>query len=186
MYYSHDTSSSVSHTHLPYSGLQAVSVQILLLASTVILPITAHLLNAPVRLLLPMHWPVILAAMIYGWKAGAVTGALAPLLSYLVSGYPMPNILPSMTAELFVYGCVAGVLSQKYKVNSFIAIAASIGAGRLVFVAFVLLTNRASISDTEYFSAALLPGIVAAIGQIISIPFISHYIITKFQKDDTL
>ncbi|MFA5834815.1 MAG: ECF transporter S component [Bacteroidota bacterium] len=171
---------------LPFRGTQALVVQAVLLASAVVLPIIAHLLHAPVRMLLPMHWPVMLAGMVYGWRSGAITGALAPLLSFLLSGYPLPNILPSMTAELFVYGFVSGLLRQRYIINSFISITASIIAGRIVFVLLVLISHRAAIGEIEYFSAALLPGIIPACLQIVTLPFVAQWIIKrKYSKDNT-
>ncbi|MDP1676574.1 MAG: ECF transporter S component [Bacteroidota bacterium] len=170
---------------LPYTGMQTVYVQAMLISSAVALPILAHALNTPVRYLLPMHWTVILAGMLYGWRAGAITGALAPLLSYLISGYPLPNILPSMTAELFVYGVVTGILRQRFNANAFVSIGVSIILGRIVFIVFVILTNRATISDLEYFKAALVPGFSAALLQILSLPFLSTYIVKKYRNDGT-
>lgn len=168
---------------LPYSGIQAVIVQTVLIASTVVLPILAHTLGAPVRLLVPMHWPIILAGMLYGWRAGAVTGVVAPVVSFLFSGYPLPNILPSMTVELFTYGFIAGILRERYHVNAFISIASAIVIGRIVFVVMVIVTHRASVSDAEYFSAALVPGIAAAILQIITLPFLSQWLVKRFHMN---
>ncbi len=178
--------STYTSNTLPFNGLNAVYVQALFISSALVLPIIAHVIHAPIRYVLPMHWPVILAGVIYGWRAGAITGVLAPLMSYLLSGFPLPNILPSMTAELFAYGFIAGMLRQKFNINSFASIGASIVIGRMVFILFVVLTNSASISDLEYFKGALLPGLAAAIVQIISIPFLSKYIINKYQKDEKL
>lgn len=179
--------SSVVSIHpalLPYQGTQAFVAQIVLLSSAVLLPIVAHTLHAPVRILLPMHWPVILAGMLYGWRAGAVTGALAPLLSFIVSGFPLPNILPSMTAELFVYGFVSGMLRQKFNVNSFLTVCLSIITGRVIFILFVILTNRASISDMEYFTAALAPGIIPAFLQIATLPVIATWVVKKYYDNE--
>lgn len=170
---------------LSYRGMQAVYVQAALLASAVVLPIVAHMLGAPVRVLLPMHWPVLLAGMVYGWRAGAITGAFAPLLSYAVSGYPLPNILPSMTFELFAYGFVSGILRQRYNLNAFLSIGVSLIIGRIIFIVFVILTNRASVSDMEYFSAALLPGLIPALLQAASLPFISKWLVQKYSKNET-
>jgi len=178
--------STYTSNTLPFIGLNAVYVQALFISSALVLPMIAHVLHAPIRYVLPMHWPVILAGVLYGWRAGAITGVLAPLMSYLLSGFPLPIILPSMTAELFAYGFFAGMLRQKFNFNAFISIGASIVIGRIVFVLFVIVTNRASISDLEYFKDALLPGLAAAIVQIISIPFISQYIMNNFQKDETI
>src|SRR5690349_24292031 len=90
---------------LPDSGFLALTIQILLLAlAAVVLPATAHAIGLPVRSILPMHWPVLLAGLIFGWRAGLGIGVLAPLASFLVSGMPVPHILPSMTLELGAYG----------------------------------------------------------------------------------
>ena len=176
----HQTSLSAQPAFSSYYGLHAVYVQSAFIASAVLLPIAAHLLGAPVRVLLPMHWPVLLAGMVYGWKAGAMTGALAPLISYLVSGYPMPNILPSMTFELFTYGFVVGVLRQRFNVNAFVSTTIAIFAGRIMFVLLVLVTARASITNVEYFRSALVPGIIPAMLQIIILPFIAQWLIKKY------
>lgn len=177
---------SYKSTILPFTGLSALYVQALFISSAIVLPIIAHILHAPIRYVLPMHWPIILAGVLYGWRAGAIAGVLAPLLSYLISGFPLPNILPAMTAELFAYGFFAGMLRQKFNLNSFVSIGASIVIGRIVFVVFVIATNRASITDVDYFKAALLPGLIAAIVQIISLPFLSNYIFNKYRNDEKM
>jgi niacin transporter len=168
---------------LPYKGTRAIVIQIVLIASAVVLPIVAHMLQAPVRILLPMHWPVLLAGLLYGWRAGAVTGALAPLLSYLVSGYPMPNILPSMTFELFAYGIIAGILRERYNLNPFLSIGVAVVVGRIIFIFFVIVTNRASFSDMEYFQRAMLPGIVPALLQILTLPFLAQWLMHMSHKN---
>ena len=165
-----------------YRGMHAVYVQTALLASAVLLPIIAHTLGAPVRMLLPMHWPVLLAGLVYGWRAGAITGAFAPLLSYAVSGYPLPNILPSMTFELFAYGFVSGTLRQKFEVNPFLSATVALIFGRAVFILQVIVTARASVSDMEYFRSALVPGIIPALLQMLMLPFLSQWIVKKYSR----
>jgi hypothetical protein len=166
---------------LPYQGFSAAAVQLALLVSAAMLPVVFHLLGAPVRVFLPMHWPVIMGGLLYGWRAGAVTGACAPVVSFLISGYPLPNILPSMTAELFAYGFFAGVLRERYKLNAFASTAIAVIAGRIVFIISVVLTHRAPLTDSGYFSAALLPGMAAAAVQIALLPFIAERLIQHYR-----
>jgi hypothetical protein len=85
-----DSAIALSRPTLVLSGSQAIVFQTSLFGAAVILPVLAHWFNAPVRYLLPMHWPVILAGLVYGWRGGALTGLLAPSVSYLVSGFPLP------------------------------------------------------------------------------------------------
>jgi uncharacterized membrane protein len=183
MIYGQRTPIAAPATVLPYNGIQALIVQTVLIASTVLLPTLAHTLGAPVRLLVPMHWPIILAGMLYGWRAGALTGAVAPVVSFLFSGYPLPNILPSMTVELLAYGAVAGLLRERYQLNAFASIASAIVVGRIVFFIMVIVTHRASVTDTEYFSAALIPGIAAALLQIFTLPFLSQWLVKRFHQN---
>lgn len=62
---------------------------------------------------LPMHFPVFLAGFLLGPFWGGLVGLLAPLLRSSLFG--MPPLIPVallMTAELFVYGLVAGFFGK--------------------------------------------------------------------------
>lgn len=160
---------------LALSGIRAITFQVLLIAAAVILPVVSHLSGAPVRFLLPMHWPVILAGLVYGWRAGILTGVLAPVVSYVLSGFPLPNILPSMMVELLTYGLVTGLLRELVRLNPFFSVAIALVLGRFVFVLSVLLGNSVATNHLEYFQAALTPGIIAAILQIALLPFLAKW-----------
>ena len=153
---------------LPALGVKAVSVQLLLLfAAAFLLPAAAHATGLPVRMLLPMHWPVIFVGLCYGWRSGAIVGLSAPILSYLISGMPLPHILPSMTIELAVYGFLAGFARENLKLNWFAATAISLIGGRIVFLVIVLATRAVPEPFFEYLQVAMLPGIWAAIAQLV-------------------
>ncbi len=160
---------------LTLSGIRAIAFQVLLIAAAVVLPVVAHLSGAPVRFLLPMHWPVILAGLVYGWRAGILTGALAPIVSYFLSGFPLPNILPSMTVELLTYGLVTGLLREFVRLNSFLSVAIALLVGRIVFVVSVWVASSVMTNHLEYFQAALTPGIIAALLQIALLPFLAKW-----------
>jgi len=146
---------SLEKPTLVLSGVRAFLFQLLLVGVAVGLPVVAHLSGAPVRFLLPMHWPVILAGLVYGWRGGTVTGFLAPVVSYFFSGYPLPNILTSMTIELLVYGLVIGVLRERLHLNAFLAVAIALILGRIVFVLSVLMGYSGATNYMEYFKSAL-------------------------------
>ncbi len=153
---------------LPAFNLNALVVQIALLAAAaILLPAAAHATGLPVRWLLPMHWPVILAGLCYGWRSGAAIGLLAPFASFLISGMPLPHILPAMTVELAAYGLIAGFARQGLHLNWFLSSAAALIGGRIVFLAYVLAFRSVSQPFGDYLVAAMLPGIPAAIAQLI-------------------
>ena len=160
---------------LTLSGVRAYVFQLLLIAAAVILPVVSHLSGAPVRFLLPMHWPVILAGLVYGWRAGVLTGALAPIVSYVLSGFPLPVILPSMTVELLTYGLVTGLLRELVRLNPFLSVAFALVLGRIVFVLSVLLGNSVTTNQLAYFQAALTPGMIAGVFQIALLPFLAKW-----------
>lgn len=160
---------------LPAVGWRARSLQLLLLvAASFLLPAAAHAAGLPVRALLPMHWPVLLAGLAYGWRTGVWVGAAAPALSYLLSGMPRPEILPAMTVELAVYGLLAGLLRERLRWSRFAAVAGAIVGGRLVFVGAALATGATGPNLTAYLEAAVLPGLFAAVAQIALLPLVAR------------
>lgn len=161
---------------LPIRGVRAWSIQaILLAASAAVLPALCHLAGLPVRWILPIHWAVLLAGLTYGWRAGALIGLLAPGASFLLSGMPLPHILPAMTVELATYGFVAGYARQSLRRSGIASTALAIVAGRLVFVGAAVLTAAAKPTLAAYAAAALVPGVVAAIVQIVLLPVLASW-----------
>ena len=168
-----ETAIAVKAPTLAFWGVRSIIMQSLLIVAAAALPAIAHLTGAPVRIILPMHWPVILAGLVFGWRGGALVGVLAPFASYLISGMPLPGIIPAMTVELGVYGLIAGLMREKFALNSFASVALAVIAGRLCFALTVLATVNAESSFGAYFQAALIPGIPAAIAQIIVLPILA-------------
>lgn len=169
---------------LPASGLGALSVQAsLLVAASVLLPAAAHLTGLPVRALLPMHWPVMLVGLVYGWRSGAVVGLAAPGLSYLVSGMPYPPVLPAMTLELAAYGLLVGMFRERLRWNPFLATLAAIVGGRLTFLLIAVTTGATGPSFVVYIKAALIPGIAAALVQVLTLPLIARSWVQRSNGD---
>lgn len=173
----------LGRTTLPLNGLRAYSFQVALIGAAVTLPMIAHLTGAPVRFLLPMHWCVVLAGLVYGWRSGALIGFLTPIVSYLISGFPLPISLPSMTLELFTYGLVAGFLRERAGLNAWLSVAIALVSGRIVYIACVLLGNVFITSHVLNIQAALLPGLVAGLGQIALLPILANWWVRQ-EKDD--
>ncbi len=122
-----------------------------------------------------MHWPVILAGLVYGLRGGLIAGVASPILSYLISGMPSPWILPSMTVELAVYGSLTGFLRQQLKWNGFASVTIALLAGRLAFISTVLFTGSLADGFTEYIRSALAPGLAAGGLQIMLLPLIGNW-----------
>ncbi len=164
---------------LKFNGIKDYLANFLLVFLAATLPIVAHIAGFPVRILLPMHWTILLAGLVYGWRGGALTGLLVPVVSHLISGYPLPHILPSMTVELFAYGFITGIFKEKFKLNAFASVALAILIGRIIFIGSVFIFKAVEESYLEYFQVVLTPGIFGAIGQIVVLPFIAKWWIGK-------
>ena len=160
---------------LPSTGIKAWSIQIGLVIAAVMLPAFAHLFGAPVRWLLPMHWPIILAALIYGWRGGATVGILAPFTNWFLTGYPILIKAFPMTIELVAYGLIIGWLREKGW-NAFAAVATGLIAGRIIFILVILSTGANEVPFVPYLVAAMLPGLVAGVFQVIFLPIIAKAI----------
>jgi uncharacterized membrane protein len=168
---------------LPAWRPRALTVQaFLLVAAAWLLPALAHAAGLPARTLLPMHWPVILVGLCYGWRSGALVGLGAPALSFLLSGMPPPIVLPAMTLELGAYGFLAGFARETLRQGWFVAALASLLGGRLVFLAAVLLTGALTTSWSAYLAAAMLPGLPAALAQAALLPLLARWWVRREQR----
>ena len=172
--------SSATSLTLPAWNIRAVTAQLLLLiAAAFILPAASHAVGLPVRGFLPMHWPVILAGLCYGWRSGLIIGVSAPFVSYMLSGMPPLVMLPPMTLELAAYGSIAGIARERFALGWFTSTLTALVAGRLIFLGFAFATGAVKQPFLIYLQAAMLPGILAAVGQLIALPIIARWWVGK-------
>jgi hypothetical protein len=161
---------------LPAFETKAIAVQIAFLASAAfLLPALAHATGLPTRVLLPMHWPVVLAGLCYGWRSGLLIGLAAPSLSFLLSGMPPVFVLPAMTVELAAYGLLAGLARQTLGLNTFASSAISLIGGRVVFLTTIFAIGSVSTTFATYLQTSMLPGIPAAIAQFVLLSLAANW-----------
>lgn len=168
---------------IPLWGARALAMQGLLLASaSFLLPAAAHVAGLPVRVLLPMHWPVILVGLCYGWRSGALVGLAAPSLSFLLSGMPLAPILPAMTVEVAAYGLLAGFLRERLRWNAVWSTGIAVAGGRVLFVALALATGATGGAPLPYLKAAVLPGLAAGLAQVVLLPLAAGWWVARERK----
>lgn len=105
-------------------------------ALCVVLPMAFHALGSG-TVFLPMHVPVLLCGLVCTWPYGVVCGLLGPLLSSVLTGMPAAAVLPSMMAELAVYGLVTALVMRLVHTGRlygdlYIALCCAIPCGRIV------------------------------------------------------
>ena len=115
---------------------------------------------------LPMHFFVIIAGMLFGWRFGMIVGAASPMLSYGITHLPPFTILPETILELAVYGFVAGFLRER-GFNIFTVLLSAMVLGRLARI-FLILSFHSQVDPLKFIQISW-PGIVL---QLILIPFV--------------
>lgn len=151
---------------------KALLCQLGLIVAATALPAICHLTGAPVKYFLPMHWPVLLAGLVYGWRGGLAVGLLAPLASFALSGMPPLAVMPFMGPEIAAYGLSAGLAAEVFKMNRYACILTAVATGRMVYIAAVL--GMGSFAANTYLPSALVPGAVAALAQIVILPVLAE------------
>ncbi len=154
------------------AGSKGAVFQIAMVAAAAILPSACHLAGAPVKVLLPMHWPVIAAGLFCGWRAGLIAGAVSPLISSALSGMPAGWYLPLMAMELSVYGFFTGFAVERLRFKPFPAVLLSVAAGRAALLGLAAFFPRCESGVWQYFLASVLPGLPAAMAQAVLLPLV--------------
>ena len=134
----------------------------LCMALGVVLPMAFHMIPNAGSVMLPMHIPVLLCGLVCTWPYGVVCGLLGPLLSSVLTGMPATAVLPSMMAELAVYGLVTALVMRLVHTGRlygdlYIALCCAIPCGRIVAGVVKALTFPAgSWSMAAWVSAHIL------------------------------
>jgi uncharacterized membrane protein len=149
-------------------------------ALSVLTPMVFHFFGgvSAGRVFLPMHFFVLVAGLLLGWRSGLIVGAFSPLISFLISGMPAINILPFIIVELVGYGLAAGLLRQKY--NLWISLSGAIIIGRLTSFAAIFLFS--DMNAVNYIFQATSDGWRGIVLQLIFVPVIVKYLREYFKK----
>lgn len=157
---------------LKFSDIRLYACVGLFVALDVAVPWLCHIIHplaGPV--FLPMFFFVLLAGILFGWRAGVLVGLLTPLVSYGISGMPLPQTLPRIITEAAFYGLAAGLLRGHFKLGVLASLIGAIIVGRLAALAWMSLILGGSHSATMAWQATKLgwPGIAL---QLILLPLI--------------
>lgn len=140
-----------------------------------------HPLAGPI--FLPMFFFILLAGLLFGWRAGLLVGILTPLISYGISGMPLLERLPIIVIEASLYGLSAGLLRERLKLNVFFSLLGAMVVGRLVVALALLIMHWSGDSNSPSIVWQSIklgwPGIAL---QLVFLPTIS----TVLEKRSTL
>ncbi|MBO4413433.1 MAG: ECF transporter S component, partial [Clostridia bacterium] len=129
-------------------------------------------------MLLPMHIPVFLCALICGWQYATPMAFILPILRSLI--FSMPPMYPTAAAmafELAAYAFVSGFIYSRFKkqgiIPLYISIISAMIIGRLVWGAaqmILLGISGKTFTFSAFLAGALLNAIPGIIVQLILIP----------------
>lgn len=125
---------SISVPIIKIKNIELITFSATFVALAVALPWIAHQFNLAGPTFLPMHLFVLVAGLLFGWKAGLIVGLLTPLVSFATSGLPPAPILPQITFEIMIYGLAAGFFREKVKLNLYWSLILAMVVGRLCFL----------------------------------------------------
>lgn len=160
--------------------LRKFTLTAMFLALGLVLPLLTGQIPQIGSMLLPMHLPVFLCALLCGWQYGLPMAFVLPILRSFLFG--MPPLFPtavSMAFELATYAFVAGFLYEKSRWHCtralYRCLLTAMVAGRLVWglVQAVLMGLGGKLFTFQAFlGGALLNAIPGIALQLILIPAI--------------
>lgn len=173
-----------SERPLPLVGVRAALIELVLIATTVLLPIAAHMFGWPVFVALPMFWGVMLSGVVFGWKVGLVVGAISPWLNFVLTGMPVAPMVPIMTVELAAYGALPALLAAVvFKGNLYLGMACAVIVGRLVVLFGFLVFLGGAQALPGWLENQFLVGLPTQAAQVFLIPIIGGVIIRALGRD---
>jgi len=148
----------------------------LFVAIGIVLPQAIHLFGGPTlgTILLPMHLPVFIGAMLLGPVSGIFI-AIASVFVGVMLGMPSILIASYMVFELVVYAFISGILYRKLKWNVFLSYLVAKLAGMVVAILVIqLYIHLFDIAFPPLFGSVFMfsAGIPGIILQILIIPTI--------------
>ncbi len=124
---------------LKYIDIRSYVFTLVFILLAVAVPRVFHQFHLAGPTFLPMHIFILIAGLVFGWRAGLIVGLFTPLASYAVSGMPILSILPQIVVELSVYGLVAGILRERFNLRVIWSLLGAMIAGRLALFLSVLV-----------------------------------------------
>lgn len=141
-------------------------------ALSVGVPYAVHLIGGPIagRIFLPMHFFVLCAGLLLGWRSGLIAGLLSPIISFALTGMPPANVLLPLTLEITAYGLVSGLLRRRFHRNIWLSLVGALLAGRIVVMIAVSMMGVSP--PFSYLASTLIAGLPGIAIQIALLPLV--------------
>ncbi|MBM3142284.1 MAG: ECF transporter S component [Chloroflexi bacterium] len=124
---------------LKYNDIRSYILTVVFVMLAVFVPWVFHQFHLAGPTFLPMHIFVLIAGLLFSWRAGLIVGLLTPLVSHFISGMPVLEVLPQIIIELSAYGFIAGILRQKYNLRTIWSLLGAVVGGRIALLLAILV-----------------------------------------------
>jgi hypothetical protein len=171
----------VASPFAPAKGIEALGSSAIFMAAGLAVAYFAHAAGLSVRMILPLHFPALLAGLTLSPVYALMVGVLTPALSYGLTGFPTMSQVMRMVPELAAYGFITSLMLKILPIvpglrewlgrltAMMLAMFAAMVTGRLVYI--VLYVAASGPETIGYFTMILLapawPGIIA---QLVLLP----------------
>jgi niacin transporter len=175
---------AIPKTILKTNSIATISFTSVFVVLSVALPWFAHQFNLAGQVYLPMHFFVIFAGLLLGWRTGLIVGLFTPIISYAVSGMPMLLVLPQITFEIALYGLVAGIVREKLHLNLYWSLLIALVAGRIGSLIGILAFNGMVHQPLASVLQSIKMGWPGLLIQLALIPLAVFAVKRYFEKHD--
>jgi LytS/YehU family sensor histidine kinase len=119
---------------LKYKDIRSYLLTAAFVMLAVFVPWIFHQFHLAGATFLPMHIFVLIAGLLFGWRAGLLVGLFTPVTSYFISGMPALNVLPQVVIEVSAYGLISGLLREKYNLRTIWSLLGAMIGGRMALL----------------------------------------------------
>jgi len=153
----------------------------LMLAASVILQFILHLVppvnGIPLgKLFLPAFFAPVIALILFRPHVAYITAVFAPVVNYLITGFPKPEMLSVLTVELILFVTFALMFHRSGKTREFTALTSYITAKILAAIILPLFTAGYFVPEMFVKSFVLsVPGLL--------ILFILNKVLLKYKGE---
>ena len=132
---------------LDFTDVRLYSVIIVFVALDVGVPWVCHQVHPLAGpTFLPMFFFSMLAALLFGWRAGLLVGFLTPLISYGLSGMPILDRLPQIVVENSALALSVGLLRERFKLNILWSVIGAVALGHVALGLALLMIHSGEVN----------------------------------------
>jgi len=184
---------------IKYTDIRSYVFTFIFVSLSTATPWVFHQFHLAGPIFLPMHFFVLMAGLLFGWRAGLMVGLSTPIISFAISGMPAVVLLPQIIAEVSIYGLAAGILRERFNLQVIWSLIGAMVGGRLALLLVLstaYLVKGATYSPLSVYTVAAAeanplaslwstialswPGIII---QLISIPLVIKFLKVSIAKN---